>query len=114
MNRRKRSQRTRLHDVSPSQKRLVLYVRGLDHGRMENLLVRSGEPVFDPPPRCVKRDKFGGAEEQYHRGLSQDVLKGKEAELLEKLEAIGDGVVECLQVKDGLPFLMEWEVEMPF
>jgi hypothetical protein len=99
--------------LSPEQSRLVEWMQTVNFGRVEQLLVRGGEPVFTPPPRVIRDIKLGadnGARPEIARADFE--LKREVRELFTHLEAIGDGVVHCLEVKHGLPFKMTVE-EVP-
>src|SRR5690242_16219301 len=45
--------------LSPSRKRLVQMMQHLNYGRIEDLSIRGGEPIFDPPPRVIRHIKLG-------------------------------------------------------
>jgi len=82
----------------------------LNFGQVRNLVIRDGEPVFDPPPRVVREVKFGGENGPRPEVAKADfALKAQVRELLAQLEAMGDGVVRCIEVKHGLPFKMTVE-----
>jgi hypothetical protein len=36
--------------LTPARKRLIELMQEINYGRIESLMVRNGEPVFDPPP----------------------------------------------------------------
>lgn len=93
--------------LSPGRRRLLELMQRLLFGRVENLLVRSGQPVFDPPPATVREHKFGG-ENGPHPKLGADdfLLKEQVLDLFHQLDALGDGVIAVLEVKHGLPFRM--------
>ena len=93
--------------LSEARRRLVRLMQRLLFGRIENLLVRRGEPVFDPPPLTVREHKFGG-ENSPHPKLRVDdfVLKDQVVDLFRQLDALGDGAIAVLEVKHGLPFRM--------
>jgi hypothetical protein len=76
-------------------------------GRIENLVIRRGQPVFDPPPTVIREHKFGG-ENGPHPKLGADdfLLKEQVVDLFRQLDTLGDGVITVLEVKHGLPFRM--------
>jgi hypothetical protein len=82
-------------------------MQNLNFGRIEGLAVCNGEPVFDPPPRIIREIKFGG-ENGPRRELETPnfTLKSQAVELFEQLERLGNGTVERLEIKHGLPFRM--------
>jgi hypothetical protein len=99
---------SRLRNLSPAQRRLVELIQSINYGRIENILVRGGEPVLDPPPRVVREIKFSGTNDpRPERGLADFALKEQHRELFRVLDQLGDGVLAVLTVKAGLPFLAE-------
>jgi hypothetical protein len=91
--------------LSEPRRRLVEMMQGLNFGRIERLAVRRGEPVFDPAPRIIQDIKIGG-ENGPRPELAHDdfTLRSQVAELFEHLTRLGDGSVEIVEVKHGLPF----------
>lgn len=96
--------------LSHPQRRLLELVQRINFGRIEGLAVRNGEPVVDPAPRVVREIKLG-AEHEPRRELEKEdfVLKSQVVELFEHLTRLGNGEVERLEVKHGLPFLIHIE-----
>jgi hypothetical protein len=93
--------------LSPNRRRLVLLIQSVYFGRIEQLTIRNGEPVFDPPPRVVRDLKFGGDNGPRPESASVEFsLKPQMRELLEELTRLGDGTIEAIEVKHGAPFLM--------
>lgn len=96
--------------LSPLQRRLVEVMQGVNFGRIENLVVEGGEPVLDPPPRVVREVKFGGENGPRPELHARDfALKAQVVQLFEELERMGDGVVESVEIQNGLPFRMKFE-----
>jgi len=82
----------------------------INFGRIEGLSVRRGQPVLDPPPRVVREIKFGGENGPRPEATKQDFeLKALVRDLFAHLEAMGNGVVRCIEIKHGLPFRMTVE-----
>jgi len=99
--------RATLASLPPSNERLLKLMQEINFGRIEQLRVRAGEPVLEPPPRVVREHKFGNQNgPRYERGLDDFVLKEQVVELFDELKRLGDGVVAVLTVKHGLPFNM--------
>jgi len=72
--------------------------------------VENGEPVFHPPPRVVREIKFGGENGPRPEFRVEDfILKAQVKELFTQLSDLGDGIVERIEVKHGLPFRMNVE-----
>ena len=79
-------------------------------GRIERLEVRNGQPMFNPPPRIMKDVKLG-AEDVLRREVDtvDFALKREHVELFDKLANLGDGVVELIQIRHGLPCMLTIE-----
>jgi hypothetical protein len=77
-------------------------------GRIEGLAVRNGEPVLNPRPRIVRDIKLG-SDSAPAPAKDDFQLKNQVTELLEHLEQLGTGTVECLEVRHGLPFRLTLE-----
>jgi hypothetical protein len=92
--------------LSTAEKRLIEVMQKLNYGRIEGLAIRDGRPVFTPGSRIVKDVKLGAADNGVRAEInSADFsLKREHIELLENLRAMGDGTVESIGVKAGLPF----------
>jgi hypothetical protein len=75
----------------------------LGFGRIEGLIVQGGQPVFKPMPRIMQEVRLGPAERLPRPG-DDFVLKDQVHQFLARLEQIGDGRLEWLDVAHGLPF----------
>ena len=93
--------------LTPARKRLAELMQEVNFGWIKGLVVKDGQPVFNPFPRVLSEIKFGG-ENGPRRELGSDdfALKSKVAEFFEHLSRISNGTVESIEVKHGLPFLM--------
>jgi hypothetical protein len=86
---------------------LIELMQQINFGRIEGLLVRNGEPTFDPPPIVIREVKFGGENgPRPECGVDNFALKAQVVELIQQLDDLGDGTVETIEVKHGLPFRM--------
>ena len=89
------------------QQRLVELMQAVNFGRVEDIVVRDGDPVLDPMPRVVREVKFGAENgPRPERDAGDFLLKAQVIELFRHLDLLSDGVVEVLEVKHGLPFRM--------
>lgn len=96
--------------LSHHQTRLIELMQRINFGRIEGLSVRRGQPVMDPPPRVVREIKFGGENGPRAEAAKPDfALKAQVRDLLAQLEALGDGVIACIEIQRGLPFRMTVE-----
>jgi len=87
---------------------LLKIMQGINFGRIEQLNIRRGEPVLTPPPRLVREVKFA-AENGPRAELAKTdfALKSQAVEFFRSLDDIGDGCIEVLEIKHGLPFRMD-------
>lgn len=93
--------------ASEPRRRLIELMQELGFGRIEALPVRAGDPVLDPPPTIVREVKFGGQNAaRDERTLGDFTLKAQVVELFDELDRLGDGVIDVLTIKHGLPFNM--------
>jgi hypothetical protein len=93
--------------LSPARRRLINLFQQVNFGRIESLLIRDGEPVFDPPPRIVREVKFGGENGPRPESNRTDFqLKTQVIEIFSELDAIRDSMIDAIEVKHGLPFRM--------
>ena len=96
--------------LSHPQRRLVELMQTINFGRIEDLRVRAGDPLFDPPPRVVQTLKMGGDTCARPEIACQDFwLKNQIIEMFQAFVRVGDGKVLVIEVKHGLPFLVEVE-----
>jgi hypothetical protein len=94
--------------LSAAQKRLISTMQDINFGRIENLVIKNGEPVFNPVPVVVREIKFGG--DNKPRGESALVdfaLKSEVVELFKYFKSMRNGMIQCLEIKHGLPFKMD-------
>jgi hypothetical protein len=99
--------------LSTPQKRLLETMQKMNFGRIENLSIRSGEPVLSPAPRVVKDVKLGAENGSRAELQSGDfALKREHIELFDNLRLLGNGTIECIEIKAGLPFRITVEQQM--
>ena len=99
--------------ISEVQKHLITLMQKLHFGRIENLRIVGGDPIFDPPPRIIRKLKIGGENGSRPEARQPDFrLKQQHIEMLEAIAALGEGLVS-IEVKHGLAFSMEIEYTSP-
>ncbi len=90
---------------SQQRQRLIELMQRVNFGRLEGLVVRNGDPLFDPPPRVIREIKFGGENGPRPELESEDfVLKAQVVDLLAQLDRLHNGTIDAIEVKHGLPF----------
>jgi len=94
--------------LSDNQWRLIELMQRLNFGVIEELRVQRGDPVFIPCPRVTRVVKIGADNgPRRETGLSDFDLKREVAELLQLMTNMENGAIARLEVRHGLPFLME-------
>jgi len=89
------------------RQRLVALMQTINFGRIEDLNVRGGDPVFDGSPRVVHEFKFGGENgPRPEREVGDLMLKNQVGDLFRQVDRLGTATIEVLEVKHGLPFRM--------
>ncbi|MCC6363060.1 MAG: hypothetical protein IT165_06015 [Bryobacterales bacterium] len=97
--------------LSAPRQRLLETMQRLNFGRIEDLEIRKGEPLFNPAPRIVQDIKLGAENGPRPELSTADfVLKSQVVEFFEHLTRIGDASVETIEVKHGLPFKLVVEM----
>ena len=101
---------TKKSSLSPARQRLLRLMQTVNFGRIEQLRVSGGDPVFAPPPRVIREIKFGAENgPRPEQDLSDFTLKTQHCELFATLDRMGDRTVESLEVQHGLPFRIKYE-----
>lgn len=96
--------------LPPDRRRLLRLMQQISFGRIERLVITDSEPVLDPPPRIIREIKFGGENGPRPEAAIEDfTLKSQVVELFRSFDELRDGVIECLDIKHGLPFRMAVE-----
>lgn len=96
--------------LTAPQQRLIELMQQVNFGRIEDLLVRNGVPVFNPPPRVIRKLKVGADNSpRPEYGFDDFLLRQQTEELLSTIEQMGDGEVLVIEVRHGLPFSLEVE-----
>ena len=79
-------------------------MRDIGHGRIENLLVRAGAPHISTKTkllRCFRPDRAGGrADSPAIPGRNQHL---RQLKFLAHCRSVGNGVIEKVEIADGLP-----------
>jgi hypothetical protein len=78
-------------------------------GRFERLVIKNGEPSYDPPPGLIRVSRIGAATLDSDLGseCGDWALTNHVIELVEEFRRIGDGIVHRLEFRNGLPVLIE-------
>ena len=90
--------------LNPSQYRTVQIIEKLVFGRIEQLLIQNGEPLYERATRIVQEIKLGSEPERRPDRSSADLTLKKEFEsLFNHLTQIRDGIVD-IEIRHSIPF----------
>ena len=97
-------------DLSEPKRRLIELLGALQFGTIEGLQIRGGEPLLTPAPRVIQKLRLG-TDSTSNPGLNlQDFwLKKPVIDLLNAITDMDNGQIACIDVRHGLPFLLEIE-----
>ena len=94
-------------NLTPQKQQLIELMQQVHFGRIEQLRVCDGEPVFDPPPRVVRQVVFGKANGAHPlRNQESFALKKTVVQLFEVFERERSLLILELVIDNGLPVRM--------
>ena len=98
------TQAKRFSQLSAPRQALVRLLQSVNFGYLEGLEVRSGEPVFNPAPAVFVEVKLDtGNEPRPKMDLTDFELGNAVIRLVEQLDELGDGNIERIDVRYGIP-----------
>ena len=93
--------------LTPARKQLLELMQEVNYGRIEELEVRDGEPVFEPPPSVIRLYLFGKDNGPNTARESDDfTLKKKVVELFDVFSRERSLSIKELMIDNGLPVRM--------
>ena len=102
----------RLSQLSPARQQLVRLCQALNFGAIRSLEVRGGQPIFEPAPVVVYDWKLEGDDPARLELNAADFdLRSEVCRMLAKLDQVGNGWIERIDVRAGLPRRML--IELP-
>jgi hypothetical protein len=109
------SQPLRKQDLSLPRRGLLELCQRLNFGRIERFQIRKGEPHATPVTRVLRELKFPGENAPRSEADRADfALKAQVVELFAAFESLGNGDIDYLEVKHGLPFRVVIEEDAAF
>lgn len=90
--------------LSAPRRHLLETIEQLRFGRIHNLEIRGGEPVFDPAPRITRDIKLGENESRSSFERRDIPRKNQIVDLFAQFDRLKDCTVETLEIRYGLPF----------
>ena len=102
--------KSQFSDLSTHGQRLIRLMQFTNFGRLV-FLVRGGEPDADQPWRTLRTVKLvdGKNGPRPESGSADFELRKEQVTLLDQLSRLADGTCVTIEVKHGLPFLIEIE-----
>lgn len=95
-------------DITPDQRKLVDIMSECQFGRIEHFDFRDGQPLFGPETRIVRVAHLGGGESGAKVPNGEEFeLKQAVRDLFDELARLNNGTIVRLEVKRGLPCLLE-------
>lgn len=97
-------------DLSQPMQRLIERCQAVNFGRI-TLTIHHGQPDLTKPWRLLRTVKLAGGENgsRPEAAMANFQLRSEHTALLAQLDATADGALVTIEVKHGLPFLMEIE-----
>lgn len=91
--------------ISEAQKRLLQLMQEVHYGRVEDLVICNGEPVIGLSVKVLRDVKLSAECGRKQVIPDRDYLdKPQVAEMLRQFRRLGDGIVQLVEIHDGLPF----------
>ncbi len=91
--------------ITEAQKRLLQLMQEVHYGKIEDLVISNGEPVMGLTVRVLRDVKLSGECSKKPIIQDRDYLdKPQIVEMLRQFRRLGDGVVQLVEIHDGLPF----------
>jgi hypothetical protein len=100
-----------IQDMLPSEVAFVVAMQQLGFGRFEYLQIRGGELVLNPWPSAVRDVKFASPPNTGKPTEPNSDLRPQVAEFFAYVRDVDAGEIRELEVRHGLPFAMEIELE---
>jgi hypothetical protein len=95
-------------NLSSAQRSLVDLMHMHQFGRIENMPVRDGEPIFNSDVKVIRVARLGGGGDAAKVTRTDEFeLKRQVRDLFEELARLENGTVILLEFRHGLPLLLE-------
>jgi hypothetical protein len=90
--------------LSAPRQKLLRTMQQLHFGKIEDLVVLSGEPSSTPPPKITKEIKLGiDAIDRSAAEQNDFALKRQVTDLFAQFDQLSDGSVVTIEIRHGLP-----------
>src|ERR1051325_9624864 len=93
-----------LSELSAARQALIRLCQWIDYGQILELHVREREPEFSPEPVMLLEVKLDSDPcERQETELEDFTLRGEVQRLLSRLDVIGTGCIQKIEVRAGIP-----------
>jgi hypothetical protein len=96
----------RQDELSASQRNLLNLMKKVSYGRINNLAIIKGEAMISPES-SIERDLKLGANDSVPSAGEDFAFKRKMRDFFEQLGGIKDGFIRKIEIRGGLPILMQ-------
>lgn len=100
-----------MQDLLPSEASFLAAMQQLGFGRFEYLQIRRGELVLNPRPSVVRDIKFATPPNTGRPSETNSELRPQVVEFFVYVRDVDAGEIRELEVRHGLPFSMEIELD---
>ena len=99
----------RTDELTSSERNLLTLISQIGFGRLENLELQNGTVVTVPASRRVRTYKPERGHADRKPATGTFMLKDCQAEFLNRLHTVGNGIIRSIVIQDGLPIHFEIE-----
>ena len=94
--------------LSAPRQRLLDLILEINFGRIENLIIHDGEPLFSPPPQQFLEIKIGAENGPRPERACKDFnLKKQWVQFFDQLSRIKNGTILVIDIQNGLPLRLK-------
>ncbi len=97
-------------NLSQSRQQLLKLIKEIQFGRIENLSITAGEPVFNSSIRVIRQVLLGKKLDCREKTINSSLeLKAQVIEMFSYFDQLQKGIIPLLKIQDGLPLLLQLE-----
>jgi hypothetical protein len=95
-----------LAKISQPKEQLFNLIASTRFGRIENLRISDGEPIFNPELRISRHFKPG------NHGPTTSQITRQHYKLIDIIDWIGSGQIQQIEIKDGVPLTVQFREDL--
>ena len=94
----------RFSQLSPPRQKLVRMCQTVNYGQIQGVVVRGGDPIFEPAPVVVIDAKlYRDDEPRPELALDDFALRDEVRRLMARFDEMREGMIERIEVRAGMP-----------